>query len=66
MYSNPGYYTTDKTYFMQANVFDATTEGMVWAAQSEATNPSKISSFSREYAEILMARMKRDMNDRFK
>lgn len=66
MYSTPGYYTTDKTYFMEAHVFDAATENMVWAAQSEAYNPSKVSSFSREYSEILMQRMKRDMNDRFK
>ena len=64
MYSTPGYYTEDKTYFMEARVFDAATENMVWSAQSEAYNPSKIDKFSKEYTALLVERMDADLKKR--
>jgi hypothetical protein len=66
MYSTPGYYTEDKTYFMQANLFDAATEKLIWAAQSEAYDPTKISTFSKEYADLLVERLNRDISQKFK
>jgi len=66
MYSTPGYYTDDKTYFMQANLFDAATEKMIWSAQSEAYDPSKISTFSRDYSDLLVERLDRDISQKFK
>lgn len=66
MYSTPGYYTEDKTYFMQANLFDAATEKLLWAAQSEAYDPTKISEFSKDYSAILIERMNRDIKEKFK
>jgi hypothetical protein len=66
MYSTPGYYTEDKTYFLEAHLFDAATENMLWSAQSEAYDPTKISKFSQEYAAILVERMNRDINEKFK
>jgi len=66
MYSTPGYYQQDNTYFFQANLFDAATEKMLWAAQSEAYDPSKISTFSRDYAALLVERLDRDISQKFK
>lgn len=66
MYSTPGYYTEDKTYFMQANLFDAATEKLIWAAQSEAYDPSKITTFSRDYSDLLVERLNRDISQKFK
>jgi len=66
MYSTPGYYTEDKTYFMQANMFDAASEKMIWSAQSEAYDPSKISTFSRDYSDLLVERLNRDISQKFK
>lgn len=60
MYSTPGYYTEDKTYFMEARLFDVASENMIWSAQSEAYNPSKIEKFSKEYTDLLVERMQRD------
>jgi hypothetical protein len=60
MYSTPGYYTEDKTYFMEARLFDAASENMIWSAQSEAYNPSKIDKFSKDYTAMLVERMQRD------
>lgn len=66
MYSTPGYYTEDKTYFMQANLFDAASEKLIWAAQSEAYDPTKISTFSRDYADLLVERLNRDISQKYK
>lgn len=66
MYSTPGYYTEDKTYFMEARVFDVATENMLWSAQSEAYNPSKIEKFSKEYTALLVERMEKEIGQKKK
>ena len=58
---NPGYYTTDKTYFMETSIFDVESQKMIWSAQSEAYNPSSISKFSRDYTTVLADRISRDL-----
>lgn len=65
MYSE-GYYTTDKTYFMEANIFDASNEKLIWSAQSEAYDPSSISKFSREYTIVLVDKLSSDIKSRSK
>jgi hypothetical protein len=52
--STPGYYTTDKTYFIEANMYDAGTEQIRWSMQSSAYNPSSLNSFSKEYTHLLI------------
>jgi len=52
--STPGYYTTDKTYFLEGNLYDAASEEIQWSIQSTAYNPSGLSSFSKGYAELLI------------
>lgn len=61
IYSTPGYTTTDKTYFMEARLFEAASENMVWSAQSEAYNPSKIDKFSKDYSSMLVEQMQKDL-----
>lgn len=61
MYS-PGYYTEEKTYFMEANLFDVASEKLIWSAQSEAYNPSSISKFSRDYTAVIADRINKDLN----
>jgi hypothetical protein len=57
---NPGYYTTDKTYFMETNLYDVNTEQLIWSAQSETVNPASIDAFAKEYPKKLVARMTQD------
>jgi hypothetical protein len=59
---NPGYYTEEKTYFMEANLFDVASEKLIWSAQSEAYNPSSISKFSRDYTAVIADRINKDLN----
>lgn len=57
---DPGYYTTDKNYYIEMNLYDAQTEALVWSAQSETTNPSSIESFSKTFAESVGYQMQKD------
>lgn len=57
---NPGYYTTDKTYFVEANAFDMETQKMFWSVQSKAENPEGIEKTSKEYTTLLMNQFEKD------
>ena len=59
MYS-PGYYSTDKSYYLEINLYDANTEELVWSAQSETTNPSSIETFSNSFAQLVVNRLIKD------
>ena len=51
---SPGYYTTDKTYFLQSNLYDAKTEDLLLSIQSKAENPAGIQKSSQQYTQTLM------------
>ncbi|HRI19814.1 MAG TPA: hypothetical protein PLA68_02620 [Panacibacter sp.] len=53
MYS-PGYYSTDKTYFLESNLYDAKTEELLLSIQSKAENPPAIQKSSKLYTESLI------------
>ena len=52
---DPGYYTTDKTYYIESNLYDAKTEKLLWSAQSQTLNPSDLEQFTNDYANALNA-----------
>ena len=56
----PGYYATDKAYYLQSNLFDANTEKLLWSVRTEAYNPSSIEKFSKEYTETMIKQLQRD------
>ena len=59
-YGTPGYYTTDKTYFLESNLFDVPTETTIWSCQSEAYNPTSIEKSSKQYTMLLLDKMQAD------
>jgi hypothetical protein len=54
---SPGYYTSDKTYFIESNLFDAHTEKMLISMQSKVVNPPEITKASRKYTEMLVTEL---------
>jgi hypothetical protein len=56
----PGYYTEDRTYFIETNLYDAKTEELLWSAQSETYNPAGLDLFSKEFAAVVVEKMRRD------
>lgn len=57
---SPGYYEEDKIYYMEINLYDTKSEELVWSAQSETYNPGSLAQFSKEFAEVIVTRMKND------
>ena len=57
---SPGYWQTDKTYFIEANAYDAETQQIIWSVQSKADNPTGIEKSSKEYTELLFAQFDKE------
>jgi hypothetical protein len=57
---DPGYYVTDKRYFLETNLYDVETEKLIWSAQSETVNPGSINNFVRDYPKVVLEQMAKD------
>jgi len=55
-----GYYEQNKVYFIESNLYDAKTEKLVWSAQSKTYSPDDLQPFSKEFANIIAAKMRAD------
>ena len=55
-----GYYTTDRTYFIEANAYDTESQQLLWSVQSKAFNPSGIEKSSQLYTDLLMEQFDKD------
>lgn len=56
----PGYYTEEKIYFLETNLYDARTEGLLWSAQSQTSSLGTMTAFARDFTTAVLARMKKD------
>jgi hypothetical protein len=54
------YYSPDKTYFMESNIYDAETEELLWSAKSETYNPSDYENFIKGYVNTLFKQLEKD------
>src|SRR5688500_14076563 len=54
---SPGYYKTDKTYFLEAKLFDLNTDELLLSIQTTAKNPKDIEKSSLKYTETLMKKI---------
>lgn len=57
--STPGYYTNDKNYFMQSNLYDVASEELMWSVQSTVFNPSSLNGFSKSYTSGLIKKLEK-------
>nr|WP_162988877.1 DUF4136 domain-containing protein [Pedobacter schmidteae] len=60
MFYEPGYYVTDKTYFMETNLYDIDNNKLLWSAQSETVNPGSIDNFVQTYPKVLIDQLVKD------
>jgi hypothetical protein len=60
MYASPGYYTTDKNYFIETTIFTTDPNKLVWTGTTKTVNPSKIEKAVAEIADAVTAQMKKD------
>ncbi len=53
VYYDPGYYSTDKKYTIEANMYDAKSEKLVMSIESKAVNPSDVEKAAQQYTTVL-------------
>ncbi len=58
--SEPGYYITDKTYYIETNFYDLASDQLLWSVQSDAYNPSSLDGFFKGYSRLLMKQLQKE------
>jgi len=56
--STPAYYSNDKLYVMQSNLYEASTEELMWSVRSNVFKPSNLKKFSEQYTSTLVKQLK--------
>lgn len=57
---NPGYFTTDRSYLTESNLYDLAEEKLVWTVQSEAVNPTNLKTWFNGYSSMLIKQLRKD------
>jgi hypothetical protein len=55
---SPGYYSVDKTFYIEANLYDLAKDKLLWSVQSEAKNPTDLDTWFKEYSTLLINHLK--------
>jgi hypothetical protein len=55
---SPGYYSVDKTYYLETNLYDLAADKLLWSVQSEARNPKDINTWFKSYSNMLISHLK--------
>ena len=56
----PGYYTYDKKYFWESNLYDMKTKELVYSVQTESFNPSSSEQLAHEYSDLIIKNMSKN------
>ncbi len=59
--STSGYYSKEKSYFMQSNLYDVATEEIMWSVQSKIFNPASLKGFSKTYTSGLIKKLENEV-----
>lgn len=57
---SPGYYSTNKTFYIETNFFDVKTDQLLWSIQSQAYNPDNFDSMFKEYTRTILAKLREE------
>jgi hypothetical protein len=58
--NSPGYYADEKMYYLESNLYDVTTEKLLWSAQSESATPDGLNSLSKNFTKAMIMQMEKD------
>lgn len=58
--SSPGYYVTDRSYYVETNFYDVKTDKLICSLQSVAYNPSNFDSWFNDYAGLLVYQLRKE------
>jgi hypothetical protein len=55
---SPGYYSVDKTFYLECNLYDLASDKLLWSVQSEARNPKDLNTWFKNYSNMLISHLK--------
>ena len=53
----PGYYVTDTKYFWESNIYDMSTQKLVYSVQTQSFDPANSESMGHEYGQMIVKNM---------
>lgn len=56
----PGYYTEDKIYYLETNLYDVNSDALLWSAQSRSYSPGSLRRAAEKLAEITINKLAQD------
>lgn len=60
MYTSPGYYTTDKNYFVETAVYSVEPDKLLWTGTTKTVNPTKLEKIITEISDVVAQKMRSD------
>ncbi len=57
---SPGYYTYDKKYFWESNLYDMKTKELIYSVQTESFNPNSSEQLAHEYSDLIIINMEKN------
>ena len=57
---SPGYYTSEKVYYLESNFYDLASNSLIWSVQSETYEPSGLKSWFQGYSYMLINHLKKE------
>ncbi len=60
MVYDPGYVVTDRSYYLETNLYDVATEQLLWSAQSVTVNPEGTDAFITDFSAAISQQMIKD------
>ncbi|NDK57134.1 hypothetical protein GWO68_14510 [Pontibacter sp. BT213] len=56
----PGYYTEDKIYYLETNLYGVENDDLLWSAQSRSYSPASLHKASEKLAEVTINKLAQD------
>jgi hypothetical protein len=54
------YYSTDKTYYLETNLYDLASDKLIWSVQSQAENPKDLEEWFKSYSQLMMDHLQKN------
>ncbi len=58
--STPGFYSADKTYYMETNFYDLTSDKLLWSIKSTTYSPASFEIWFQDYSGTILSQLKKE------
>jgi hypothetical protein len=57
---SPGYYTSERVYYLESNFYDMASDKLIWSVQSVTYEPTSLKSWFQSYSYMLINHLKKE------